>query len=298
MSNEKDKNQQESTSNIGRRKVLQSLGGLGLAGMAMTPAGFASASQSSGKRPLEGKVAIVTGARNNLGRGFSVALAEMGANIVIHQHYAKTMEQAKKTAQLCEQHGVRTKIYTADLEPIANVRRMYDVALEEFGRIDIVVNNAGRIKKAPLAEISEEEYDRCAGINNKALFFSMQEAAKRMSDHGRIINIGTSLLSASTPFYSVYAGTKAGMEEYTRMMALEVGKRKITVNVVAPGAIDTPFFHGQETPQTVNYISNATPSKRLGKVSDIVPVVAFLASPESQWMTGQTVWVNDGYTTR
>lgn len=82
------------------------------------------------------------------------------------------------------------------------------------------------------------------------------------------------------------------------MLAREVGHRRVTVNVVAPGAVDTPFFHSQETPQSLEYITNATPAKRLGRVSDIVPVVAFLASPRSQWITGQTIWVNDGYSTR
>ncbi len=306
----------------GRRRALMSLGagvaavaaagctgayaaaGAGpKAGAATSAAGTSatgtSIAGSQGRhRSLSGKTAIVTGARNNLGRGFAVALAGLGANVLVHQHRAATRAQAEETANMCREHGVKAEIYTADLSRVANVRKMYDEAFAAFGRVDIVVNNAGRIKKLPLAEISEEEFDRCNGINNKAMFFSMQEAAKRIGDGGRIINIGTSLLNATTSFYSVYAGTKAPMEEYTRMLAREIGHRDITVNVVAPGPVDTPFFHGQETPQSVNYIQNATPAKRLGKVSDIVPMVAFLATPEARWITGQTVWVNDGYSTR
>ena len=103
-------------------------------------------------------------------------------------------------------------------------------------------------------EITEEEFDRCVGINTKGLYFSMQEAAKRIADNGRIINIGTSLLGATTGMYSAYAGTKAPVEAFTRALAKEIGKRGITVNVVAPGAVDTPFFHRQETPETVEYV--------------------------------------------
>jgi Enoyl-(Acyl carrier protein) reductase len=100
-----------------------------------------------------------------------------------------------------------------DLSIVANIRRMYDVAMKEFGRVDIVVNNAGYIKKKPLVEVTEEEFDRCAGINTKGLYFSMQEAAKRIADNGRIINIGTSLLGASTGMYSAYTGTEAPVEK-------------------------------------------------------------------------------------
>ncbi len=290
---------------VGRRTVLAGIGaGVGLSVAASCAGAQVAAAQASGQRnkrntrPLAGKAASVTGARNNLGRGFAIALAEMGANVVIHQHREQTRAEAEETARLCQEHHVKTAIFTADLVPVANVRAMYDVAFEHFDRVDIVVNSAGRIKKQPLAEITEHEFDLCDGINNKAMFFSMQQAARRMSDGGRIINIGTSLLNATTPFYSAYAGTKAPIEEYTRMLAREVGDRRITVNVVAPGAVDTPFFHAQETPESVRYVENATPAKRLGNVSDIVPVVAFLAAPDSQWITGQTIWVNDGYSTR
>jgi NAD(P)-dependent dehydrogenase (short-subunit alcohol dehydrogenase family) len=289
---------QDSTPNAGRRAALQGMSAAGIGLAAIIAGGHDAEAQTVGRKDLAGKTAIVTGARNNLGRGFAIALAQMGADILVHHHTPDTRAQAEETARLCNAHGVRTAIFTANLAPPANVRAMYDAAFASFGRVDIVINSAGRIKKAPLAEITEDEFERCLGINTRAMFFSMQEASKRIADNGRIINIGTSLLNASSPFYAAYAGTKAPMEEFTRMLAREIGHRGVTVNVVAPGAVDTPFFHGQETPESTAYVSRSTPRKRLGLVSDIVPVVAFLASPASHWLTGQTIWVNDGYSTR
>lgn len=126
----------------------------------------------------------------------------------------------------------------------------------------------------------------------------MREAARRIADNGRIINIGTSLLAGMAPNYSAYAGTKSTMEEITRMGARELGERGITVNTISPGPVDTPFFHSQETPETTRFASNLAVAGRLGQISDIVPVVEFLALPSSQWITGQTIWINGGYLTR
>jgi NAD(P)-dependent dehydrogenase (short-subunit alcohol dehydrogenase family) len=240
----------------------------------------------------------VTGARNNLGRAFAVALARNGAAVVVHYHRAETRDQAEETARLVRAQGAKAVLVEGDLGVVANIRRMYDVAVEELGRVDIVVNNAGYIKKGPLAEISEAEFDRSVAINTKGLFFSLQEAAKRIADHGRIINVGTSLLGATTGFYAAYAGTKAPVEAFTRALAKEIGKRGVTVNAIAPGPVDTPFFHGQETPQIVEYVKQAQVSGRLATVDDIVGVVEFLASPRSQWISAQTIFVNDAYLAR
>lgn len=119
-----------------------------------------------------------------------------------------------------------------------------------------------------------------------------------MSDHGRIINIGTSLLGATTGYYSVYAGSKAPLEDFTRALAKEIGGRGITVNTIVPGALDTPFFYGPETPQTIEHSKQGSVAGRLGTVDDIVPFIEFLASPRSQWMTAQTIFVNGGYLSR
>jgi NAD(P)-dependent dehydrogenase (short-subunit alcohol dehydrogenase family) len=147
-------------------------------------------------------------------------------------------------------------------------------------------------------EITEAEFDLSFGVNAKGAFFVMQEAARRIADHGRIINMGTTILGATIPYYSVYAGSKAPLEDFTRALAKEVGHRGVTVNVVAPGPIDTDFYRGAETPESVARTTTASVAGRLGRIEDIVPVIEFLASPRSQWVTAQTLFVNGGYLAR
>ena len=288
---------------INRRELLKNigLGGAAFAASSVIPGmahAEASGTLNANSDALKGKVAIVTGARNNLGRAFSVALAQRGANVVVHHHKPESRKEAEETVRLVEQAGGKGAIAVGDLGKISNIESMFDVATTAFGRVDILINNAGQIVKKPLAEVTEEEYDRLANINSKGTFFCMREASKRLEDGGRIINIGTSIFAAITPNYSVYSGTKAGMEEYARALTKEIGSRGITVNVVGPGPVDTPFFHGQETPQSVAYISKLSVAGRLGEVNDIAPFVAFLATPEAQWLSGQTFWINGGYATR
>jgi NAD(P)-dependent dehydrogenase (short-subunit alcohol dehydrogenase family) len=126
----------------------------------------------------------------------------------------------------------------------------------------------------------------------------MQEAARRLGDGGRIINMGTTILGATIPGYAVYAGAKAPLEAFTRALAKEIGGRGITVNVVAPGPIDTPFYHGAETPESEARAVTASVGGRLGRVDDVVPLIEFLASPQSGWITAQTLFVNGGYLAR
>ncbi|MGL5002668.1 MAG: SDR family oxidoreductase, partial [Casimicrobium sp.] len=248
--------------------------------------------------PLKGKAAIVTGARNNQGRAYAAALAAMGADVVVHYHRAETKDQAEETARLVRAQGVKAVLVQGDLGDLANVKKVFDAAQSNFGRIDILVNTVGYIVKKPMAEITEADYERSQRANTKAILFTMQEAARRMNDNGRIINIGTSLTAGAAPGYSLYAGTKAPGEEFTRMLSKEIGKRGITVNNVAPGPLDNPFFHQAENPQSVAFATNLSVSGRLGNESDITPVVAFLAGPQSQWVNGQTLFVNGGYLTR
>jgi NAD(P)-dependent dehydrogenase (short-subunit alcohol dehydrogenase family) len=285
----------------GRRRVL---GGLtALAGVAAAAAVNAqgqatSSATATTDKPLKGKAAIVTGARNNQGRAYAAALAAMGADVVVHYHRAETKDQAEETARMVRANGAKAVLVQGDLADLANVKKVFDAAQSNFGRIDILINTVGYIVKKPMAEITEADYERSHRANTKSMLFCMQEAARRMNDNGRIINIGTSLTAGAAPGYSLYAGTKASGEEFTRMLSKEIGKRGITVNNVAPGPLDNPFFHQAETPQSAAFAANLSVSGRLGKESDITPVVAFLAGPQSQWVNGQTLFVNGGYLTR
>lgn len=209
-----------------------------------------------------------------------------------------TRNQAEETAKLVEAQGAKAALVSGDLGQAETVKRTFDTAFENFGQVDILVNNAGAIVKKPMAEVTDEDLERMININTRGTFFCTREAARRISDNGRIINIGTSLLAGMAPNYSAYAGTKAVMEEVTRTGARELGERGITLNTISPGPIDTPFFHSQETPESTEFASNLAVAGRLGTIDDIVPLVEFLALPSSQWVTGQTIWVNGGYLTR
>lgn len=262
------------------------------------PGPSSSTEASNSKRELTGKVAIVTGARANFGRAFAEALAKHGADVVVHYHRAETQDQAEETARMVEAQGARAALVQGDLGQVETVMQTFDTAFENFGRLDIVINNAGAIVKKPIVEVTDEDLEEMININTRGTFLCMREAARRISDNGRIINIGTSLLAGAAPNYAAYAGTKATMEEITRMGARELGGRGITVNTISPGPFDTPFFHSQETPESTQFASNLSVAGRLGQISDLVPLVEFLASPGSQWITGQTIWINGGYLTR
>lgn len=249
-------------------------------------------------RDLTGKVALVTGSARNMGRAFALSLAARGADIVVHHHSANSAADAEETARLIQENGVRALITSGDLSDASAVEAIFASAKDAFGRIDIVINNAGVVIKKSFAEITEADFDRVFGINTKAAFFAMQQAAKHIEDGGRIINMGTTLLGATTGMYGVYAGSKAPLEDFSRALAKEIGSRGVTVNVVAPGPINTAFFHGEETEQSTAYLSNMSVAGRLGEITDVVPLIDFLASDSSQWVTAQTLFINGGFLAR
>ena len=247
---------------------------------------------------LSGKVAIITGAARNQGRAYSQMLASEGANVMIHYHSASAGEEAEETARLVREQGAEAELFEGDLAQVAVVEDLFQRTIERFGGVDILINNAGVVIKKPMAEMTEEDYDRAFGINAKAAFFTMREAAKHLRDNGRVINMGTTLLGATTGFYGVYAGSKAPLEHFSRALAKEIGDRGITVNVVAPGPLDTSFFYPAETDESVEFLKHMSVSGELGKVEDIVPLVRFLALPEGQWVTAQTMFINGGFVAR
>ena len=293
--------------NMDRRNMLK---GLGVAGIAAT--GIASnrssiaqetsptegASIFSGERPLEGKVAIVTGARANIGRGIAIGLAEMGADILVHYHRPETVSQAEETARLAREAGAKTALAVGDLGKRTNVTQMFDIADRELGGADILINNAGKIVKKPIAELTDEDYLEVWNINEWGTFLCMREAANRLNNRGRIINIVTAIVPSLTANYGGYAAPKAANAQLVRTLSAEIGgsDRAITVNSVHPGPVDTPFFRDPESDEAIEYATGLANLKRLGRVSDVVPMVQFLASPAAQWITGESLFVAGGYT--
>lgn len=253
---------------------------------------------SNNSRNLEGKVALITGSARNMGRAFAVALASKGADVVVHYHSENSKADAEETARMVKNEGRRALLVSGDLADSEVVTTVFNDAMAAFEKLDIVINNAGTVIKKPFIEYTPEDFDRSFGINAKAAFLVMQQAGKHLAEGGRIISMGTSLLGAFTGYYGVYAGSKAPLEHFTRALAKEVGHKGVTVNTVAPGPIDTPFFHGEENEQSVAYLKAASVANRLGEVEDIVPIIEFLTSEEARWVTGQTLFVNGGFVTR
>lgn len=241
-----------------------------------------------------GKVAIVTGATANLGKLFATSLAEDGAHIVTHYNSPSRKDEADAAVAALEKLGVQAMPFQADLTRVENITALVDATIERFGQWDILVNTSGLIVRKPLAETTEEEYDSSFAINAKIPFFLMREAYSRMADHGRIINLVTTQVAVTAPTYSAYAGSKAPVEHFTKAFSKEVGSRGVTVNCVAPGPQKTSFLYGAETEETLKWLAGQTISGELGDPKDIVPVVRFLAAPETSWVTAQTIYVNGG----
>ena len=250
------------------------------------------------EKTLKEKVAIITGASRNMGRAFAETLAMEGASITVHYNSIRSKAEAEKTAAIVNSSGGEALVIQADLTQIKEIEALFDQTMERFGHLDILINNAGLVIKKPVIEINEKDYDKIFAINSKGAFFCMKEAAGRMEQNGRIINIGTSLLGATTGFYSIYAGSKAPLEDFTRALAKEVGARGITVNTIAPGPLNTSFFYPAETSESIEWLKHQSINGQLGEVNDIAPLVKFLVSPEAKWVTAQTIFINGGFISR
>lgn len=246
---------------------------------------------------LKGKVIVVGAGAKNLGGLISRTFGADGASVVVHYHSPATQAAAEETVQAVQAVGGNAFAIQGDLTRVAEVVRLFEEAVKRYGGVDIAVNTVGRVLKKPFVETTEEDYDSMFAINAKAAYFFIQEAGKRINDGGKIITILTSLLAAFTGLYSTYAGSKAPVEHFTRAAAKEFGPRGISVNNVAPGPMDTPFFYPAETPDTVAYHKSQSMNGKLTDIQDIVPIVKFLAT-DGWWITGQTIFANGGYTTR
>ncbi len=237
---------------------------------------------------LKGKVAIVTGASRGIGRAIAGRLAEEGASVVVN--YTKNADEAKKVVAGIEEAGGKAMAVHADVSRVADVRRLFQETHNAYGRLDFLINNAGIFWAKPITEVSEKDYDEIFAINTKGPFFAMQEAAKRMADGGRIVNISTGGTQLGFPGISAYGGSKGALEVFTRVMAKELGPRKITVNTVSPGYTETDMM--QEAFRTMGI--EASPLKRIGTPKDIADTVAFIVSEEGGWLTGTNLQAGGG----
>lgn len=265
----------------------------------LTPAVSQAAKQAKATAPaaaavparrLEGKIALVTGSSRGIGRAIAERLAADGATVVIN---SRTAESAAPAVAAIEAAGGRAVAIPADMAKVEDVRRLYALIKERFGRLDIVVNNAGILPPAvPVKDETEQTWDAVFALL-KGTYFSMQEAARLVADGGRIINLSSSTTRGWSPGYSIYAGSKSAIEQFTRSLSRELGPRGITVNAVIPGLTDTDMI--SDYPAAIREaVARNTTLGRIGQPKDIADVVAFVASDDARWITGQLVIANGG----
>lgn len=237
-------------------------------------------------------VAIVTGASRGIGAAIAQRLARDGYTVVIN--YAGSAGEAEALAARIEQGGGRAITAQADVSDPAAVRRMFDAAEAAYGGVDVLVNNAGIMRLATLADSDDKLFDSQVAINLKGTFNTLREAARRLREGGRIINLSSSVVGLYQPSYAVYAATKAGVEAMTHVLAKELRGRRITVNTVAPGPTATSLFLDGKPQEVIDRLARLAPLERLGQPEDIANTVSFLAGPDGAWINGQTLRANGG----
>jgi 3-oxoacyl-[acyl-carrier protein] reductase len=239
---------------------------------------------------LKGKVALVTGASRGIGRAIAIRLAKSGASVVVN--YSSSPGEAQKTVEKIKAAGGKAVAIQADIGRVSEITRLFDEAIKHFGKLDILVNNAGVIIIKPVGDTTEADFDRLFAINVKGTFFACQQAATRLADHGRIINLSSSVTARLLPAYGAYAATKGAVEQLTRSLSKELGARGITVNAISPGPTETEMFTTGRTPEQIDFFAKQSPFGRLGKPEEIAEIVAFLASESSGWISGQNIRAN------
>ncbi len=238
------------------------------------------------------KVAIVTGASRGIGAAIAERLAADGFTVIVN--YAGSTEAAEALVSKIEAAGGKAITAQADVSDAAAVARMFDAAEAAFGGVDVLVNNAGIMKLAPIADSDDALFDSQVATNLKGSFNTLRQAAKRLRNGGRIVNFSSSVVGLYQPTYGVYAATKAAVEALTHVLTKELRGRNITVNTVAPGPTATDLFLNGKPQAVIDTLSKLAPLERLGQPVDIAATVAFLAGPDGGWINGQTLRANGG----
>lgn len=244
---------------------------------------------------LTGKVAIVTGASKGIGAGIAKGLAAEGATVVVNYSSSKTGAD-KVVAEIAGKGGKAIAVQ-GDVSKAADVQRIFVETKKAFGRLDILVNNAGVYQFAPLGEITEEQFHRQFNTNVLGLILATQEAAKYFGDDGgSVINIGSMASAVTPPATAVYTATKGAVDAVTHVLAKELGPKKIRVNSINPGVVETEGVHtmGLMGTEFEKDFTARTPLGRVGQPEDIAPIAVFLASRDSGWLTGETLLASGG----
>ena len=238
------------------------------------------------------KTALVTGGSRGIGAAIAQRLARDGFTVLVN--FSGTPAEAESLVRKIEAAGGHATTAQADVSDSAAVKRMFDAAEAAYGGIDVVVNNAGIMKLATVAESDDALFDSQIAVNLKGTFNLLREASRRLRNGGRIINLSSSVVGLYQPTYAVYAATKAGVEAFTHILSKELRGRNITVNAVAPGPIATDLFLKGKPQDVVEELAKLAPLERLGQPEDVASVVSHLASADGAWINGQVLRVNGG----
>ena len=244
---------------------------------------------------LAGKVAVVTGASKGIGAGIAKGLAAEGASVVVN--YASSKEGADRIVAEITAKGGKAIAVQGDVAKAADVQRIFAETKKAFRQLDILVNNAGVYQFTPLEDITEDNFHRQFNTNVLGLLLATQEAAKHFGpDGGSIINIGSAVTALNPPASSIYTATKASVDAITHVLAKELGPRKIRVNSINPGMVETEGVHaaGFIGSDFQKHFESQTPLGRIGQPDDITPIAVFLASADSGWLTGETLLASGG----
>ena len=237
-------------------------------------------------------VAIVTGSSRGIGAAIAERLARDGHAVVIN--YAGRRQDADAIVERIAASGGDAVALQADIADPDAVQRLFDAAEARFGGVDVLVNNAGIMKLATLADSDDALFDRQIAINLKGTFNTLRQASRRLRDGGRIVNLSTSVIGLKLEHYGVYAATKAAVETLTAILSKELRGRSITVNAIAPGPTATDLFLDGKSPDLIERMAKMNPLERLGTPADIAAAVSFLAGPDGGWINGQVVRANGG----
>ncbi len=238
------------------------------------------------------RTAIVTGASNGIGAAIAKRLAADGLRLIVN--YASSEARAAQVVADIEAAGGTAIAVRADIADPAGVRALFEAAERSYGPVDVLVNNAGVLKVAPLACVTDEDYQHQIGINFTGTFNGLREGARRIRDGGRIVSLSTSIVGTYLPAHGVYVATKAAVEAMTRVLAKELGPRSITVNAVAPGPVGTELFLTGRSEELIQKLTLDIPLGRLGEPDDIARIVSFLVGPDAGWVNGQVIRANGG----
>jgi 3-oxoacyl-[acyl-carrier protein] reductase len=241
---------------------------------------------------LSQKVILVTGASRGIGATIAQKLAAAGAKVIVN--YAGGKEAADQTVNTIKQNGGDAIALQADVSKAADVKVMFDAAIAHYGRIDVLINNAGVMITKLIKDTTDEDFTRQFDINVRGTFNTMREAATRLADNGTIINFSTSVNRIMLPTYGTYVATKAAVEQLTRVFSKEVGARGINVNSVSPGPTNTELFTKGKPQEVIDRLASLSPFNRIGEPEDIAHIVLFLASDEAKWINAQNIGSNGG----